>query len=65
MSPYASDIKSTKSQNLIASRLILQLFLCNISKPGVKSNEDVVGAAPTGDALVVNNCIFLLRRLLY
>ena len=41
----------TKSQNLNVSRLILQLSLCNILKPGVESRiEDVVGAALTGDA---------------
>ena len=33
-----------KSQNLKVSRLILQLSLCDILKPGVEvENEDVVG----------------------
>ena len=32
-----SDISRTKSQNLNVSRLVLQLSLCNILKPGVKS----------------------------
>ena len=45
-----SNISGTKSQNLNVSRLGLQLSLCNILKPGVKPSEDVVGAAPTGDA---------------
>ena len=40
-----SNIRSTKSQNLNASRLILQLSLPNPLKPGVE-NEDVVGDAP-------------------
>ena len=39
-------IKHTKSQNSNVSRLVLQLYLCNI----LVENEDVVGAAPTGDA---------------
>ena len=32
-----SNIRCTKSQNLYASRLGLQLSLCNILKPGVKT----------------------------
>ena len=32
-----SNIRHTKSQNLIFSRLVLQLFLRNLLKPGVKS----------------------------
>ena len=32
-----SKIRHTKFQNLNISRLVLQLFLCNILKPGVKS----------------------------
>ena len=31
-------------------RLVLQLFLLKPLKPGVQANEDVIGAAPTGDA---------------
>ena len=48
-----SNIRSTKSQNLNVSRLGLQLSLRSILKPSVENeveNEDVVGAAPTGDA---------------
>ena len=46
-----STIRHTKSQNLIASRLVLQLSLTNPLKPYVKvKNEDVVGAVPTGNA---------------
>ena len=46
-----SNIGHTKSQNLNFSHLILQLSLHSPFKPGVKvENEDVVGAAPTGDA---------------
>ena len=44
-----SNISRTKSQNLNVSHLVLQLFLLNQLKPGVK-NEYVFGAAPTGDA---------------
>ena len=44
-----SNINCTKSQNLNGSRVVLQLFLYNIMKPDVE-NEDVVGAAPVGDA---------------
>ena len=32
-----SNITRTKSQNLNVSRLVLQLSLCNLLKPGVKS----------------------------
>ena len=32
-----SNIRLTKSQNLIVSHLVLKLFLCNILKPCVKS----------------------------
>ena len=47
-----SKISGTKSQNLNVSHLGLQLSLRNILKPGVKmnENENIVGAAPTGDA---------------
>ena len=46
-----SNISRTKIQNLNVSRRVLLLSLCNILKPGVKfENEDVVGAAPPGDA---------------
>ena len=44
-----SNIWCTKSQNINVSRLVLQLSLCNLFKPGVE-NEDVVGAVRTGDA---------------
>ena len=45
-----SNIRRTKSPNLNVSRLVLQLSLPNVMKPGVQvENEDVVGAAPTGD----------------
>ena len=43
-------MSGTKSQHFNISRLVLQLSLPNPLKPGVKSSEDVVGAAPTGDA---------------
>ena len=42
-----SSICRTKSQNLTVSCVVLQLSLPNPLKRGV---EDVVGAAPTGDA---------------
>ena len=46
-----SNIRRTKYQNLNDSRIILQLSLPNALKSSVKSkNEDVVGAAPIGDA---------------
>ena len=46
-----SYIRHTKFQNLNVSRLVLQVSLLNPLKLGVKvENEDVVGAAPTGDA---------------
>ena len=45
-----SKISHAKSQNLNVSHLILQLSLPNPLKPCVVENEDVVGAAPTGDA---------------
>ena len=46
-----SNIRCTKSPNLNAPRLVLQLSLPIPMKPGVTvENEDVVGAAPTGDA---------------
>ena len=32
-----SNISRTISQNLNVSRLVLQLYLCNILKPGVES----------------------------
>ena len=44
-----SDIRLIQSQNLDVSCLGMQLSLRNILKPGVLI-EDVVGAAPTGDA---------------
>ena len=42
-----SNISRTKSLNLNVSPIILQLSLSNPLRPG--ENEDVVGAAPTGD----------------
>ena len=46
-----SNISSTKSTNLTISRLVLQLPLPNPQKAVCEiENEDVVGAAPTGDA---------------
>ena len=47
--PLNLQYKGTETQNLNVSRFGLQLSLRNILKPGVK-NEDVVVAAPTGDA---------------
>ena len=45
-----SDIRRTKSQHFKDSRTVLRLPLQNPLKPDVKvKNEDVVGAAPTGD----------------
>ena len=47
----------TISQNLNVSRLVLLLSLPNPLKPGVQvENEDVFGAAPTGDALTTFEC---------
>ena len=43
------NIRRTKSQHLKDSRTVLRLSLPNPLKPDVE-NEDVVGAAPTGDA---------------
>ena len=46
-----SNISRTQSPNINVSRLVLQLSLPNPLKPGCwVENEDVVGAAPTGDA---------------
>ena len=46
-----SNTRWTKSQNLNVSHLILQLSLPSQLKPGVKvKNDDVVEAAPAGDA---------------
>ena len=46
-----SNIRCTKSQNLNVTCLIFQLSLHNLLKSGVKWRmEDVVGAAPRGDA---------------
>ena len=46
-----SNISRTKFQNLNVSHLVLPLSLHNLLKPGVNvENEDVVGAAPTGNA---------------
>ena len=45
-----SNIRRTKSKNWNVSRHDLQLPLPNPLKPGWVENEDVVGAAPTGDA---------------
>ena len=46
-----SNIRRTQSQNLKVSRLILQLSFVESFEVMYKvENEDVVGAAPTGDA---------------
>ena len=46
-----SNIRCTKSQLLKDYRIVLRLSLPNPLKPDVKvESEDVVGAAPTGDA---------------
>ena len=46
-----SNIRRTKSQPLKDACTVLRLSLPNPLKPDVKSgNEDVAGAAPTGDA---------------
>ena len=45
-----SNIRRTKSQHLKDSRTVLRLSLAKPLKSDVE-NEDVVGAAPTGDAL--------------
>ena len=46
-----SNIRRTKPQHLKDSRTVLRLSLLNPLKPDVEvENEDVVGAAPTGDA---------------
>ena len=46
-----SNISRTKPQHLKDSRTVLRLSLLNPLKPDVEvENEDVVGAAPTGDA---------------
>ena len=46
-----SNIRHSKSQHLNVSHLVFQLPLPNPLMPGVEiENEDVVGAAPTGDA---------------
>ena len=46
-----SSISCTKYQSLNISCILLKLSSLNPLKPGVKDeNEDVVGAAPTGDA---------------
>ena len=44
-----SNVSRTKSQNLNDSHLVLKSSLPYPLKPGVE-NEDVIGAAPTGDA---------------
>ena len=50
--PSNLEYKARKSQNVNSSHLVLHLPLPIPLKSGVKSveNEDVVGAAPTGDA---------------
>ena len=45
-----SNIRRNNFQNLNVSRLVLNLSLSNPLKPREVENEDVVGAAPTGDA---------------
>ena len=49
LSRKTSYIRRPQNQNLNDSRLIMQLPLPTPLRPGVE-NEDVVGAAPTGDA---------------
>ena len=61
-----SNISRTKSQNLNDSRLVLLLSLPNPLKPGgLGENEDVVGAAPAGDAPTTSewSTILLLTNL--
>ena len=48
-----SNIRHNKSQNLNVSRLVVELSLLDPMKPVVK-NKDVVGAAPTDDALTTS-----------
>ena len=46
-----SNISCTKSQNLNDSRLVLEIVFTQSIEAGYQvENEDVVGAAPTGDA---------------
>ena len=45
-----SNIRCTKSRNLNDSRLALPVSGQSIEARGYVENEDVVGAAPTGDA---------------
>ena len=50
-----SNIRHIKSPNFNVSRLVLQLSLPNPMKPRCQvENEDVVGAAPTGDAPTIS-----------
>ena len=51
MYPQISNIRHTEAQNLDVSLLVLQLSLPSLLKPCDKfENEDVAGAAATGDA---------------
>ena len=67
-----SNISRTKSQNLNVSRLVLELSLPNPLKPGV-NNEDVVGAAPSGNASATSEwsttllptCVCLILEILW
>ena len=54
-----SNIRHTRSQNLNVSRLVLQFPLPSPLKPVVE-NEDVVGAALTGDAPTTSECSTVL-----
>ena len=53
------SISRTESPNLNVSCLVLQLSMLNPLKPGVE-NEDVVGAAPTGDAPTISELSTIL-----
>ena len=56
-----SSISRTKFQNLDVSCILLHLSSLNPLKPGVKfENEDVVGAAPTGDAPTTSELLTIL-----
>ena len=67
--PYTVNMSCTKSEHLNVSCLVLLLFLPNLLKPCVWSqNEGVVGAAPTGDAPTTpsdQQVYYLLRRDLH
>ena len=63
-------MRCTKSQKLNVSLLQLQFSLCNLLKPGESQveNEDVVVAAPKGDAPITSELSAILlpvKVLLY